>query len=74
MSYARVKTGGRYKHYKGNIYVVVGVAAHSETGEELVIYRQEESGSPMFARPLEMFVQDVEWGGKTVPRFLQLEF
>ena len=71
---SQVKPGGRYQHYKGNVYVVVGVATHTETREELAVYHQEEHGSPLWTRSLEEFVQEVEWEGKTVPRFKPLDF
>ena len=59
---------GRYRHYKGNLYDVVGLALHSETEEALVIY-QPVGGSQLWARPLSMFVETVEVDGKRVPRF-----
>ena len=60
---------GRYRHYKGNEYVVVGVARHSETEEELVVYHQDYGERSLWVRPLAMFRELVEVGGKTVPRF-----
>jgi hypothetical protein len=66
-------TPGRYQHYKGGEYEVIGVARHSETGEELVVYRQlYQSDYPkdtLWARPKEMFLEEVEIEGEKVPRF-----
>ena len=59
---------GRYKHYKGNEYEVIGVAKHSETLEELVIYKTLD-GEKIWARPLKMFLEEVEVEGKKIPRF-----
>jgi len=62
-------TTGRYRHYKGNEYSVLGVARHSETLEELVVYRQEYGDRGLWVRPAAMFVETVEADGRTVPRF-----
>jgi len=58
-----IKTG-RYRHFKGEIYEVVGVAKHSETLEEMVVYRNEKG--KLWARPKKMFMENVSEG---VPRF-----
>lgn len=60
---------GRYRHYKGNDYTVIGTARHSETEEELVVYRQEYGDRGLWVRPKEMFLETVDVAGKTVPRF-----
>jgi hypothetical protein len=60
---------GRYRHYKGNEYVVVGVARHSETEEEVVVYRQDYGERSLWVRPLAMFLETVEVDGEQVPRF-----
>jgi hypothetical protein len=60
---------GRYRHYKGKEYTVIGVAHHSETEEELVVYRQEYGDHGLWVRPKDMFLETVEVGGQTVPRF-----
>ncbi|MBX3412434.1 MAG: DUF1653 domain-containing protein [Pirellulales bacterium] len=60
---------GRYRHYKGNEYTVLGVARHSETEEELVVYRQEYGPRALWVRPKGMFCEAVEVDGRRVPRF-----
>jgi hypothetical protein len=66
-------TPGIYRHYKGNDYLVLTVARHSETREALVIYMplySPEGGDIVpWARPLAMFEENVVFEGKTVPRF-----
>ena len=63
---------GRYRHYKGNEYTVLGVARHSETLEELVVYRQEYGEQGLWVRPAAMFAETVEVDGQTVPRFQRI--
>ena len=60
---------GKYRHYKGNEYEVIGVARHSETLEELVVYRALYGDHDLWVRPLKMFTEVVEINGKKVPRF-----
>jgi hypothetical protein len=60
---------GRYRHYKGNEYTVLGVARHSETLEDLVVYRQEYGDHGLWVRPAAMFAETVMVDGKPVPRF-----
>ena len=62
---------GTYKHYKGNIYEVIGFARHSETLEELVVYKAtyQKEGENLWVRPLNMFLETVEIGGVVVNRF-----
>lgn len=60
---------GRYQHYKGKQYTVIGVARHSETEEELIVYRQEYGDRSLWVRPRKMFEESVEMDGRTVPRF-----
>jgi hypothetical protein len=63
---------GRYRHYKGNEYTVIGEARHSETLEELVVYRQEYGDHGLWVRPKQMFLETVEVDGQEVPRFRQI--
>lgn len=60
---------GRYRHYKGNDYEVLGVARHSETLEELVVYRPLYGDGALWVRPRKMFEETVIVEGRTVPRF-----
>jgi hypothetical protein len=60
---------GRYRHYKGNDYDVIGIARHSETEEEMVVYRTLYGDGSMWVRPLAMFTEDVTVNGRTAPRF-----
>ena len=60
---------GIYRHFKGNKYEVLGVAKHSESGEELVVYRALYGEGGLWVRPLTMFVEEVPWKGKRQPRF-----
>jgi hypothetical protein len=60
---------GRYRHYKGKDYVVLGVARHSETREELVVYRQDYGDKGLWVRPMSMFLESVEVDGRPVSRF-----
>ena len=63
---------GRYRHYKGNDYTVLGVARHSETLEELVVYRQDYGDRGLWVRPAAMFAETVEVDGTCVPRFARI--
>ncbi len=62
---------GTYEHYKGKRYRVIGVAKHSETLEELVVYEAlyENKLSKLWVRPLSMFEEEVEIEGQCVLRF-----
>ncbi len=60
---------GRYRHYKGNEYEVVDVARHSETLEELVVYRALYGERGLWVRPRGMFTESVAVDGGSVPRF-----
>ena len=60
---------GKYRHYKGNHYEVLGVAKHSETLEEFVVYKALYGDFSLWVRPLKMFFEEVEVNGKKVKRF-----
>ena len=60
---------GRYRHFKGKEYEVLGVARHSETEEELVVYRALYGDFGLWVRPVSMWNETVERVGKTFHRF-----
>ena len=60
---------GKYRHFKGNEYRVVGIAKHSETLEELVVYIPLYGEGGLWVRPAGMFDETIERDGKTVKRF-----
>jgi len=60
---------GRYRHFKGGEYQVQGVARHSETGEQLVVYTPLYGDGGLWVRPLSMFQETVQHEGQEVPRF-----
>ena len=60
---------GRYRHYKGKDYQVIGLARHSETEEPLVVYRTPYGDFDPWVRPLAMFNEQVEVDGEAYPRF-----
>ena len=60
---------GTYRHYKGGLYEVIDVARHSETEEQLVVYRPLYGERGLWVRPLEMFTETVMVDGAERPRF-----
>ena len=60
---------GRYRHYKGNFYEVIDIVRHSETEEEMVLYRKLYGDGSSWVRPLGMFIENVPVDGRMVPRF-----
>ena len=62
---------GIYQHYKGNKYEVIGIAKHSETLEDLVVYRAlyDNKVSQLWVRPLKMFTETIENDGNEIKRF-----
>ncbi|MFL5765310.1 MAG: DUF1653 domain-containing protein [Bacteroidia bacterium] len=62
---------GKYRHYKGKEYEVIGTARHSETLEEMVVYKAlyQPEGENLWVRPATMFLEDVEINGEKVKRF-----
>jgi hypothetical protein len=63
---------GRYRHFKGGEYAVQGIATHSETEEQLVVYRPLYGNGGLWVRPLSMFLDTVTHDGETQPRFSYL--
>ncbi len=71
------KVGEVFRHYKGDLYKVIGVALNSYNAQEgvdewIVVYEPlyEAAAAPLFTRPLLEWSEEVEWKGNTVPRFL----
>ena len=60
---------GKYRHFKGGEYEVLGVARHSETEEELVVYRALYGAGGLWVRPVSMWTETVERDGKRFARF-----
>lgn len=60
---------GIYRHFKGNRYEVIGIAKHSETLEDMVVYRALYGEGGLWVRPLSMWEEEVMYNGKKVRRF-----
>ncbi|MBR0464255.1 MAG: DUF1653 domain-containing protein [Clostridia bacterium] len=60
---------GRYRHFKGKEYEVIGIARHSETEEAMVVYRQLYGEGGLWVRPASMWNETIERDGRTVKRF-----
>jgi len=63
---------GRYRHYKGKEYEVIGLARHSETEDEFVVYRTLYGNFDLWVRPKAMFLERIQVNGEEVPRFQYL--
>lgn len=68
-----LKIGKKYKHFKGNEYLVLHIAKHTETEEELVVYKALYGEYGIWVRPLDMFLEEVEVDGEMVKRFSEVE-
>ena len=64
---------GKYRHFKGNEYEVIGIAKHSETLEEMVVYRALYGEAGIWVRPGEMWNETVERDGKVFQRFTYID-
>lgn len=64
---------GIYEHYKGNRYELIDIATHSETLEKMAVYRALYGDGGMWVRPLSMWDEQVDVGGKKIPRFRYVE-
>ena len=64
---------GKYRHFKGNMYEVIGIAKHSESLEEMVVYRALYGSGDLWVRPASMWNETVERDGKTFKRFEYVE-
>ena len=69
----KIKIGKKYRHFKGNEYLVLHVAKHSETLEDLVVYQALYGERGIWVRPLEMFLGEKEVDGKLVNRFDEMD-
>ena len=58
-----------YRHFKGGLYKLIGLAKDSETLEEMVAYQALNGERQMWVRPMELFFEEVERDGKRMPRF-----
>lgn len=68
-----LKSGKRYRHFKGNYYLALYQAKHSETLEDMVVYQALYGERGIWVRPLSMFLEQVEVDGKLVNRFEECE-
>lgn len=64
---------GKYRHFKGNEYEVVGIAKHSETLEEMVVYRPLYGEGGLWVRPASMWNEEITRNGRTFRRFEKLQ-
>ena len=69
MSEREIRIGKKYKHFKGNEYLVINVAKHSETLENMVVYQALYGERGLWVRPLSMFLEEKEVDGKMINRF-----
>ena len=60
MKMNQIKINGIYRHFKGDYYLLVDVAKHSETGEDYVVYRKLYEDCALWVRPLDMFLEEVD--------------
>lgn len=68
-----IKVGQKYKHFKGNEYLVLHLAKHSETEEDMVVYQALYGERGIWVRPLRMFEEKVEVNGMIVNRFEEMK-
>lgn len=68
----QIKVGHKYKHFKGNEYLVLHIGKHSETEEEMVVYQALYGDRGIWVRPLEMFLDQKEVEGEFIKRFEEI--
>ena len=68
----KIEKGAKYRHYKGNEYVVLCIATHSETEEEMVVYKALYGDEKVWVRPMSMWNEEVAIDGKCVRRFQRI--
>ncbi len=66
-----IKTGKTYRHYKGNLYKIIALAKHSETGEDMIVYENIQKGD-IWVRPKSMWNEIVNVSGRNVLRFQEI--
>ncbi len=71
-NYRVIKHGAKYRHFKGKEYLVLYIAKHSETLEDMVVYQALYGERGIWVRPLEMFLEKVEVDGEMVERFQEI--
>ena len=64
---------GIYRHYKGKDYKVIGIGMHTETEEKLVLYQSQYGNFDLWARPVSMWNEQVEYEGQILPRFTRID-
>lgn len=67
-----IKVNTKYRHFKGNEYLVLHIAKHSETLEEMVVYQALYGGFGIWVRPLDMFLEKVHREGLIINRFEEI--
>lgn len=72
MDERKIKIGGKYRHFKGKEYLVLYVAKHSETLEDMVVYQALYGDRKVWVRPLDMFLGKKEVDGKGIYRFQEI--
>ncbi|MGE5449875.1 MAG: DUF1653 domain-containing protein [Methanomassiliicoccales archaeon] len=73
MDKRELKIGSKYRHFKGNEYLVLYLAKHSETEEDMVVYQALYGARDIWVRPLTMFLDQKEVAGVLVDRFIEME-
>lgn len=73
MGERKIKIGGKYRHFKGKEYLVLYVAKHSETLEDMVVYQALYGDREVWVRPLNMFLDKKEVDGKEIYRFEEIK-
>lgn len=64
---------GKYRHYKGNEYEVIGTGIHTETEEKIIIYKALYEPYQVWLRPYDMFFNTVKINNKEIPRFTKID-
>ena len=67
------QSSGQYRHYSGGLYEVICIARHSETLEEMVVYKQLDKNTGFWVRPRHMFFEEINHNGVMQPRFAKIE-